>query len=104
MVRRLGRMLRERFETGILVIRGLTPGCCWNPGHFEKNNREILAHWDINGLMELMVWLRQQLPGWELRIIPDESLPLPSLAGLSAVPKNSAIDEDAWLEEDYELA
>ena len=83
-LRRLVRKLRDRFPKGTLVIKGLTPGCCWDPSHLEKPNRESLAHWDINGIVDLFVWLRHQLgPGWEIRLDQDGALPLPSLAGLS---------------------
>jgi hypothetical protein len=85
-LRRLIRKLRDQYPKGTLVVKGVSPACCWDPSHLEKPNRESLAHWDINGIIDLFVWLRHQLgPGWEIRLDQDGTLPLPSLAGLGGI-------------------
>lgn len=79
-LRRPIRRLRE-LPDGILVLKGLNPGCCWDAGHMEKNHRPFVSHWDINGLHEYLVWIRQQLgPAWEIRLDGAGLPPLPSLA------------------------
>ena len=71
---------------GRLVLRGLTPGICWDAGHVHKNKARGLPHWDMNGILEFSEWASHKLgPGWALRAeIPTPWSELPSLQGLFA--------------------
>ncbi len=71
---------------GELVIRGATPGVCWDGSHLGKRPGSLLAHWDINALFDFSEWSRKQLgTAWE--ISAESAGPwaeLPSVRGLFA--------------------
>lgn len=78
------RLVRQVAAAGQpLRVRGLSPGLCWDGAHLDRPPDTALPHWDVPGLLDFGVWLRQQL-GPE-RSVTREPTPwddLPSLAGL----------------------
>lgn len=83
----LHRMIRQIAALGprgTLTWRGLYPGLCWDPAHCERQG-EPLPHWDVDALLGLGTWGRQQLgPGWQVHVdVPGWEM-LPSLTGLFA--------------------
>ncbi len=71
---------------GTLIVRGATPGICWDASHPGKRSGSLLAHWDINALFDFSEWTRKQLgDAWEIRA--ESAGPwaeLPSVRGLFA--------------------
>ena len=84
MARRIFRQIAGRKSSGTLLVRGLNVGWCRNASHLERGGEDkVLRHWDIDGVLDLGVWARQQLgPDWDIRIAPETALSLPVLGGL----------------------
>ena len=83
----LHRMIRQVAALGprgVLTWRGLVPGLFWDPAHCERQG-EPLPHWDLDALLGLGTWGRQQLgPDWQVHVdVPGWEM-LPSLTGLFA--------------------
>jgi hypothetical protein len=82
--RRVIRQIAGLGPHGLLVWRGLAPGPCWDPTHCDRQGQP-LPHWDMDALLDLGTWSRQQLgPGWQVRLETLEGEVLPALAGLFA--------------------
>jgi hypothetical protein len=82
--RRTVRQIASLGPEGFLTLRGMAPGLCWDPGHWERRG-EPLPHWDIDGLLAVSEWARQQLgPGWQIAVEAAGWEVLPSVAGLFA--------------------
>jgi hypothetical protein len=83
-LRRVIRQVAALGPQGILTWRGLYPGPCWDPTHCDRQG-EPLPHWDLDALLGLSTWGRQQLgPGWQVQVEPPDGEILPSLTGLFA--------------------
>jgi hypothetical protein len=83
-LRRMIRQIAALGPHGVLTWRGLYPGPCWDPTHCERQG-EPLPHWDLDALLGLCTWGRQQLgPGWQVRVEAPGWEMLPSVAGLFA--------------------
>ena len=80
-----GRIVRKLAGTvppeSTLVFRGIDPGICVDPGHWEKTARNGLPHGDAAGILDFAVWTRQKL-GPEYSILCDTESELPSMRGL----------------------
>ncbi len=83
LARHVIRQLSATSAVRTLVVHGMEPGVCWCPAHLGRTRRDGLAHWDINAILDLAVWVRRQL-GDECEIRADTGAwgVLPSLAGL----------------------
>jgi hypothetical protein len=93
--RRVIRQVASLGPEGTLRLRGLAPGPCWDPGHWERRG-EPLPHWDLDGLLNLGEWGRQQLgPGWQVTVEAPGWEALPSVAGLFAPTGFRAADDEA---------
>jgi hypothetical protein len=80
---------------GALTWRGLTPGPCWDPTHCERQG-EPLPHWDVDALLGVCTWGRQQLgPGWQVRVEAPGWEMLPSVTGLFAATGFAAPSDEA---------
>jgi len=94
--RRIVRQLAALGPDGFLTLRGLEPGACWDPAHCERPG-EPQPHWDLDALLALADWGRQQLgPGWRIAVDTPGGAVLPSMAGLFAPSGFAAAEgEDA---------
>ena len=80
-------------EGGTLFLRGVQPGICWDGSHLGKRPGSLLAHWDINAILDFSEWTRKQL-GNAWKIHAESAAPwseLPSMQGLFAP---NGFDED----------
>ncbi len=82
--RRIFRQIAGRRESGTLVVRGVNVGWCCNASHLERGGEgKCLRHWDIDGVLDLAVWARQQLGTcWDVHLDPATASALPVLGGL----------------------
>lgn len=92
--RRIVRQVAALGPEGSLTLRGLTPGPCWDPAHCQRRG-EPVAHWDLDALLSLANWGRQQLGlGWEITVEAPGWEALPSMAGLFAPTGFAAAEGD----------
>ncbi|NLF19118.1 MAG: hypothetical protein GX595_17965 [Lentisphaerae bacterium] len=64
--RRIIRQVAALGPEGTLVLCGLEPGLCWDPAHCQRRGAPQ-AHWDMDALLAVSVWTRQQLGlGWRI--------------------------------------
>jgi len=83
-VRRMIRQIASLGPEGTLALRGMAPGACWDPSHWDRHG-EPLPHWDMEGLLELSDWGRQQLgPDWQVMVEAPGWEDFPSVGGLFA--------------------
>jgi len=83
--RRFIRQLAARYPRGVLILRGLEPGTCWDPAHVDRSDPDGTPHWDLPDLLAMAEWTRRRLHNWTLRAeAPGPFQKLPSLRYLFA--------------------
>lgn len=80
MIRKLQSLPLEANQVKTLRIKGISPSYCLNSIHMERGDKPMLIHWDINAILDFLVWAKQQL-GSQWCIVPEisEEMPLVSL-------------------------
>jgi len=83
MFKRVVRQLSASSDTGHLILKGLTPGLCWDGSHCDKKGLRL--HWDHQSLLILLTWAKSILKeSWTVQCPVEGVLAeLPSMAGLS---------------------
>jgi hypothetical protein len=81
--RRIVRQIAALPDPGILCVKGLVPGPCWNSSHVGQPDSRPAPHWDMSAILDFAEWTRQQLgPEWDIVVDPGTWGEHPAMLGI----------------------